>query len=98
MAFFLDAGQSFGESISQIAVFVQFVDYEFDGQPGFGLNAFRRQEIHIAYLVGVFAKVADLNQAPFQETFEDVIDLAKANASVISQLSLGEDLLRVECV
>jgi hypothetical protein len=45
-----------------------------------------------------FLKVADLDQALFQQPLEDVVDLPQADAGVLGQLALGGDFPGVEGV
>ena len=94
----IDSEEGFGDSGSQEIVLVQLGHHELDRHPGLGFDALRGQEIHVPDFMGVFAEVAELDQAFLQKTFDDVVDLAQADAGVFGDLALVGDFFPVEGV
>ena len=56
-----------------------------------GFKPFGGQTVDIAYFFGAFGEIGYFDQPLFEETFEDVVDLAQADAGVIGQFALGGD-------
>ncbi len=98
MSCLIDREEGFGDSVSQLIVLIQLGHHEFDRYTGFGLNALWGQEVHVAHLVWIFSEVPYLDQAFLQKAFDDVVDLAQADAGVFGQLALVGDFFPVKGV
>ena len=83
--------QSSCQSVLDIVVFLEFGRDEFGGQCGFGFKALWGQAVDVADFFRAFGEVADLDKATFQKVFDDVVDLAQADAGVVGQFALGGD-------
>jgi hypothetical protein len=94
----LYSSKSFSQPIAKRVVFFELRCNESDGEPGLGLNSFWREEIDVPDLVRALAEVSRLDQALFEKTLQDVIDLPQADPSVLGELALVDDRLSVEGV
>lgn len=88
----------FCQPVAKTVVFFELRSYEFDGEPGLGLNSFGCEQVGVSDLSPALAEVPRLDESFIKKALEDVIDLSQTNSSVLGELALVDDRLPVQGV